>query len=141
MDFILEVLNVLGDTLTNLRRGLNRRVEMEMSIIRLCTSDTASLATGATPVVAKEIKPAPKVEAPAPVVEPEPIPEPEPEPIPEPTPEPQPEPEPIIEEAPVVEEPTPIIEEPEPVIEEPAPAPVVESVPEHISLTESLPDG
>ena len=132
MDFILEVLGVLGDTLTNLRRGLNRRVEMEMSIIRLCTSSTASLAAGATPIAAKEIKPAPIVEAPAP----EPIPETAPEPIPEPTPEPAP----IVEEPePIIEEPAPIIEEPEPIVEEPAP--VVEPAPEHISLTESLPDG
>ncbi len=140
MDFILEVLGVLGDTLTNLRRGLNRRVEMEMSIIRLCTSSTASLAAGATPIAAKEIKPAPIVEVPAPA----------PEPIPEPAPEPAPiieEPEPIIEEPePIVEEPEPIIEEPEPIVEEPEPiveepTPVVEPAPEHISLTESLPDG
>lgn len=141
MDFILEVLGVLGDTLTNLRRGLNRRVEMEMSIIRLCTSSTASLAAGATPIAAKEIKPAP-----APIPEPEPVPA-EPEPIieepvvePEPVPELEPQPEPIVEE------PEPIVElEPEPVIEEPAPvveaAPVAEPAPEHISLTESLPDG
>ena len=115
MDFILEVLNVLGDTLTNLRRGLNRRVEMEMSIIRLCTSATASLANGATPLEIKEIK------VPAPIVS-------EPAPIPVPAPAPQPEP------APIIEEPAPVIE-PEPEVE---PEPVA---PEHVSLTESLPDG
>lgn len=37
MDNILEVLNVLGDTITNLRKGLNRRVEMEMAVVRLCS--------------------------------------------------------------------------------------------------------
>ena len=141
MDFILEVLGVLGDTLTNLRRGLNRRVEMEMSIIRLCTSSTASLAAGATPIATKEIKPAP-----APIPEPEPVPA-EPEPIieepvvePEPVPELEPQPEPIVEEPePIVElEPKPVIEEPAPVVEA---APVAEPAPEHISLTESLPDG
>ena len=137
MDFILEVLGVLGDTLSNLRRGLNRRVEMEMSIIRLCTSSTDSLVAGATPVEAKPIAPTPKVETPAPATapKPEPIPEPEPEPIPEPKPIPELE----VEEIPLPEDDsapaaTPIIEEPEP---EPQPEPA----PEHISLTESLPDG
>lgn len=38
MDRILEVLNVLGETLANLRKGLNRRVETEMAIIRLCAN-------------------------------------------------------------------------------------------------------
>ncbi len=139
MDFILEVLNVLGDTLTNLRRGLNRRVEMEMSIIRLCTSATVSLAAGASPLEVKEIK------VPAPIVsEPAPVPEPEPEPVPEPEPEPEPidenqitfaidEPEEIpfpedINSAPAAVE--------EPVIEEPAP-----TVAEQTPSVETLPDG
>ncbi|MCR4747541.1 MAG: DNA polymerase III subunit gamma/tau, partial [Clostridiales bacterium] len=93
MDFILEVLNVLGDTLSNLRRGLNRRVEMEMAIIRLCNSETESLLPNAEPI---EVKP---LEAPKPVVfEPAPLPDPEPEPEPIPEPEPKPEPEPAIED-------------------------------------------
>ena len=118
MDFILEALNVLGDTLNNLRRGLNRRVEMEMAIIRLCNSDTISLAAGATPI--KTVAPAPaKVEVPEPIPEPEEIPLPE-EPSPAPAFE---EPAPLFEEPkpePIIEEPAP---EPEPVVEEPAPEP------------------
>ena len=162
MDFILEVLNVLGDTLTNLRRGLNRRVEMEMSIIRLCTSATTSLANGATPLEIKEIKvPAPIVSEPAPIPVPAPAPQPEPAPIIE-EPAPVIEPEPKVEAEPVDENqitfgmdkpeeipfpddiapPAAIIEQ-EPVVEKPAPAPVIEQpvAPEHVSLTESLPDG
>lgn len=37
MSDILNTLNALGDTLVLIRKGLNRRVEMEMAIIRLCT--------------------------------------------------------------------------------------------------------
>lgn len=106
MDFILEALNVLGDTLTNLRRGLNRRVEMEMAIIRLCNSETVSLANGAAPI---------KVEAPAPIIEEPKFEEPELEEIPFPE-------EPAPAAAPIEEE--PIVEpEPEP---EPIPAPIPE---------------
>lgn len=43
MDYILEVLNVLGDTVSNLRKGLNRRVEMEMAIIKLCGNNVESV--------------------------------------------------------------------------------------------------
>lgn len=104
MDFILEVLNVLGDTLQSLRSGLDRRVEMEMSILRLCQSGTASLLDGATPATA------PVVAAPAPVPKPEPKPAPKPEPeteiIPEPEPEPVPESEPESEPE-VISEPEP----------------------------------
>ncbi len=46
MDRILEVLNVLGDTVTNLRKGLNRRVEMEMAVIKLCGNEVQPQATG-----------------------------------------------------------------------------------------------
>ena len=40
MDDILNILNVLGDTLSYIRKGLNRRVEMEMAVIRLCAGET-----------------------------------------------------------------------------------------------------
>lgn len=46
MDRILEVLNVLGDTVTNLRKGLNRRVEMEMAVIKLCGNEVQPQASG-----------------------------------------------------------------------------------------------
>ena len=56
MERILNVLNVLGDTLLSLRKGLNRRVEMEMAIVRLCS--------GAVPAVA--VNEAVKPECPTP---------------------------------------------------------------------------
>lgn len=37
MESILFTIEVLGEALSNLRKGLNRRVEMEMTVIRLCT--------------------------------------------------------------------------------------------------------
>lgn len=146
MDFILEVLNVLGDTLSSLRSGLNRRVEMEMSILRLCQSPTVSLLSGATPVTAPAPTPAPAPApaAPAPTPAPAPVVEPAPAPVPEPTPEPEPE----IEEIPFPDEEfsaPPAIEasepEPEPAPEPEPEVPAPEPVPEHISLQESLPDG
>ncbi len=132
MDFILEALDVLGSTLSNLHRGNNRRIEMEMAIIRLCNSETESLAKGAAPVEVKvpAPTPAPVVEKPAPViVEPAPAVE-EPAPIPEPVIEEITE-EPEFEEIPFPDEPTTIpaepIVEPEPIIEEipKEPAPIV----------------
>ncbi len=47
MDSILYAIDVLGQALSNLRKGLNRRVEMEMTMIKLCSPqglDNASLA-------------------------------------------------------------------------------------------------
>ncbi len=47
MDSVLHTIDILGNTLSNLRMGLNRRVEMEMAMIKLCSSqgtDNASLA-------------------------------------------------------------------------------------------------
>ena len=47
MDSILYAIDILGQALSNLRRGLNRRVEMEMTMIKLCSpqgTDDASLA-------------------------------------------------------------------------------------------------
>ncbi len=46
MDRILEVLNLLGDTVTNLRKGLNRRVEMEIAVIKLCGNEVQPQASG-----------------------------------------------------------------------------------------------
>lgn len=46
---IMNALNVLGDTLTYIRKGLNRRVEMEMAIIRLCNGEVSQPAA-ANPV-------------------------------------------------------------------------------------------
>ena len=133
MDFILEILNVLGDTLSNLRKGLNRRVEMEMAIIKLCTSDTVALKAGATPAVASPIVIAAPVVESAPIVEPAPAATPIVEEVPvieEPS---------VVEEVPIVEEETPIVEETpvieeapaveEPPVVEPAPAPVAEVSP------------
>lgn len=37
MENVLFAIDVLGDALSNLRRGLNRRVEMEMTVIKLCS--------------------------------------------------------------------------------------------------------
>lgn len=59
MNYILEVLNVLGDTVSNLRKGLNRRVEMEMAIIKLCGNTIESVAQ--TPV--EHTNPAPTATA------------------------------------------------------------------------------
>ncbi len=165
MDEILNVLNVLGDTVTNLRKGLNRRVEMEMAVIRLCSGEPVERATYTVPKAA----PAP---APAPKPAPAPAPTPAPAPVPEPTPEPEPIPEPVEEpqfqfSAPAEEEPVPPPEEekplegqvgffgmeedvPPPPMEEapaPAPAPVVEpeveAIPSgpDISLQEEPEDG
>lgn len=107
MDRILEILNVLGETLTNLRKGLNRRIETEMAIIRLCSGVEAAPSTP-KPALASTEQPkltAPINTEPAPATKPEP--EPEPEPMPESEPIPQSEPQSS----------------------------------EHVSLTESLPDG
>lgn len=37
LETILHVLNVLGDTTANLKRGLDRKIETEMAVLRLCT--------------------------------------------------------------------------------------------------------
>lgn len=47
MDSVLHTIDILGNTLSNLRMGLNRRVEMEMAMIKLCSlqgTDNSSLA-------------------------------------------------------------------------------------------------
>ncbi len=145
MDRILEVLNVLGETLTNLRKGLNRRVETEMAIIRLCSGITAATpatyVAPATPVAAKPVATAPIAKS---APEPLPIPEDAP-PMPDdtaaPAPSFEPIPAPLFEAepaaAPIPEPVTAPAPQPEPA----APAEPIPTVPEHISLTESLPDG
>ncbi len=37
LESILDILNVLGETSANLKRGLDRRIETEMAVLRLCT--------------------------------------------------------------------------------------------------------
>ncbi|MEG1437006.1 MAG: DNA polymerase III subunit gamma/tau [Oscillospiraceae bacterium] len=41
MDGILYAIDILGQALSNLRRGLNRRLEMEMTMIKLCSVQVA----------------------------------------------------------------------------------------------------
>lgn len=53
---IMNALNVLGDTLTYIRKGLNRRVEMEMAIIRLCNGEVSQPAA-ANPVKTQAASP------------------------------------------------------------------------------------
>ncbi len=59
MGQILQALDVLGETMNNLRKGLNRRVEVEMAMIRLCgdlgtavSAATVGVPQAATPQVA-----------------------------------------------------------------------------------------
>ena len=91
MEQILQALDVLGETMNNLRKGLNRRVEVEMAMIRLCgdlgtaaSAATAGMPHAATPQVAvaqpSHVAPAapaaPVSAAPAktaPVAQPEPV--------------------------------------------------------------------
>lgn len=128
MDRILEVLNVLGETVTNLRKGLNRRVETEMAIIRLCSGVCTAPAVPAAPV-AKPVPVVPTPTAPTPAQQPAP---------------PAVEPPALVSQETLEVEPIPVPDyEPVPAPEcEPVqtPAPVPE-VSERISLTESLPDG
>jgi len=53
---ILNALNVLGETLAVIRKGLNRRIEMEMAVIKLCGLTTPAL--DAVPVA--PVQPAPQ---------------------------------------------------------------------------------
>ena len=126
MDQILTTLNVLGDTLTGLRKGLNRRVEMEMAVIRLCSGNTAPAATAPviptfTPVTAAPAapvaKPAPQPVAPVPQPVPAPTPEPVPAPVEEPLPfglsdddVPPPPTEEFVPAAPVEDAPVPMVQ-------------------------------
>lgn len=97
MSDIMNALNVLGETLTFIRKGLNRRVEMEMAIIRLCNGEEVVPAaprprTAARPAAAQSAaapRPA-KPESPQPVYEPEPVPPPLDDDMPAPPEEPEP---------------------------------------------------
>ncbi|MBP5459325.1 MAG: DNA polymerase III subunit gamma/tau, partial [Clostridia bacterium] len=99
MSDILNTLNALGDALVLIRKGLNRRVEMEMAIIRLCTAGVYDEAVRDPEPVAipEKEKPALPVASAAPAAaaaaavaadaaaeEPAPESEPAPEPSPEP---------------------------------------------------------
>lgn len=157
MDRILEVLDVLSDTLASLRKGLNRRVEMEMAIIRLCNDTPADVperpvrvaapvaqVVPAAPVaVAQPAQPEAQVQAQAPASPAAPA---EPEAPAEPV-----APAPAFEPIPAPTEDEVAASEPEPVFDpvpapEPDPGPTPEPAapaepPEHVSLQEPAADG
>lgn len=54
MGQILQALDVLGETMNNLRKGLNRRVEVEMAVIRLC-ADLGTAAPQTTVATAQPV--------------------------------------------------------------------------------------
>ena len=119
MDRILEILDIFGDTLVSLRKGVNRRVEMEMSIIKLCSGGSGDkvITSQASPTesaqksrLTSELEPSPVFE-----VAPEPVP---------------------VHESVSVPDFTSIS------AHEPAPEPSTQSPgAAHVSLTEPLPDG
>ncbi len=139
MEQILQALDVLGETMNNLRKGLNRRVEVEMAMIRLC-GDLGAAAPAATVGASSAARPvrtstAPKVEnvpfAPAPHSAPAPA---------APTvPEEPPLPSAPAYEVPLPEEAPPVPEYTPPIPEEP-PMQAVPDAP-YVSLQEELPDG
>ena len=171
MEQILQALDVLGETMNNLRKGLNRRVEVEMAMIRLCgdlgtaaSAATAGMPHAATPQVAvaqpSHVAPAapaaPVSAAPAktaPVARPEPVqysaPAPAAPTIPESLPfdidEPEDDAPPLPEEAPP-EYAGPAAEYAPPVPEYAPPVPEeppMQPIPDapYVSLQEELPDG
>lgn len=87
MEQILQALDVLGETMNNLRKGLNRRVEVEMAMIRLCGDlgtaapaviagrphATAPQATVAQPSRVAPAAPTAAPARPAPAAQPEPV--------------------------------------------------------------------
>lgn len=117
MNYILEVLNVLGDTVTNLRKGLNRRVEMEMAIIKLCGSEAAAVAVNCAPV---KVQPAPVEVQPTPV---------------------EVQPTPVEVPAPVEAPPIPASEPPAPASEPAESVMPDESINSYVSLENTIPDG
>ncbi len=139
MEQILQALDVLGETMNNLRKGLNRRVEVEMAMIRLC-GDLGAAAPAATVGESSAAQPgrtsaAPKVEnvplAPTPYSAPAPA---------APTvPEEPPLPSAPAYEVPLPEEAPPVPEYTPPIPEEP-PMQAVPDAP-YVSLQEELPDG
>ena len=94
LETILHVLNVLGDTTANLKRGLDRKIETEMAVLRLCTP---SLSTDPDAILRRVSELERKLASGTFSVQPEPAPaepqraeEPEPAPaVSEPAPEPQ----------------------------------------------------
>ena len=85
MSDILNTLNALGDALVLIRKGLNRRVEMEMALIRLCTDGiyTENVQDPVPTTIPERAKmPAPA----APAAEPVSAPAEDPAPAPAPTP-------------------------------------------------------
>ena len=91
LEAILHILNVLGETTANLKRGLDRKIETEMSVLRLCTP---SLSTDSHAILRRiadletklasgsfTAKPAPAAVIPETAAEPDKKPEPEPEQI------------------------------------------------------------
>ncbi len=171
MEQILQALDVLGETMNNLRKGLNRRVEVEMAMIRLCgdlgtaaSAATAGMPHATTPQVAvaqpSRVAPAapaaPVSAAPAktaPVARPEPVqysaPAPAAPTVPESLPfdidEPEDDAPPLPEEAPP-EYAGPAAEYAPPVPEYAPPIPQeppMQPIPDapYVSLQEELPDG
>ena len=152
MEQILQALDVLGETMNNLRKGLNRRVEVEMAMIRLCgdlgTATPARTAPAARPEPAQHSAPpvAPVASA---SVAPQSTPAPAAPTVPESLPfdidEPEDDAPPLPEEAPpeyagpAAEYAPPVPEYAQPVPGEPP----MQSIPDapYISLQEELPDG
>ncbi len=139
MEQILQALDVLGETMNNLRKGLNRRVEVEMAMIRLC-GDLGAAAPAATVGESSAARPvrtsaAPKVEN-VPLA---PTPHSAPAPAAPTVPEEPPLPSEPAYEVPLPEEAPPVPEYTPPIPEEP-PMQAVPDAP-YVSLQEELPDG
>ncbi len=139
MEQILQALDVLGETMNNLRKGLNRRVEVEMAMIRLC-GDFGAAAPAATVGASSAARPArtstaPKVEN-VPLA---PTPHSAPAPAAPTVPEEPPLPSAPAYEVPLPEEAPPVPEYTPPIPEEP-PMQAVPDAP-YVSLQEELPDG
>ncbi len=139
MEQILQALDVLGETMNNLRKGLNRRVEVEMAMIRLC-GDLGAAASAATVGASSAARPgrtsaAPKVEN-VPLA---PTPHSAPAPAAPTVPEEPPLPSAPAYEVPLPEEAPPVPEYTPPIPEEP-PMQAVPDAP-YVSLQEELPDG
>ncbi len=72
MEQILQALDVLGETMNNLRKGLNRRVEVEMAVIRLC-ADLGTAAPQTTATTAQPVRTSAAPARTAPAARPEPV--------------------------------------------------------------------
>ncbi len=139
MEQILQALDVLGETMNNLRKGLNRRVEVEMAMIRLC-GDLGAAASAATVGESSAARPVPTSTAPkvenVPLA---PTPHSAPAPAAPTVPEEPPLPSAPAYEVPLPEEAPPVPEYTPPIPEEP-PMQAVPDAP-YVSLQEELPDG